>query len=295
MPKPLAFIPILVALPFVAAECPSASSMSYLDNGVIRIGIDLDAGGSITYLADSGNPDVNLINSHDLGREVQQSYYSGPHPYGDPNPNWAGWGWNPIGAGDCYGNPSEVVETFNDGQTIYVKTIPKQWALDDVPCECTFESWITLDRNGAHLRYRLNNDRSDKTVYPPQHQELPAVYSTDRFYRLFTYNGGAPFTGAPLEQIVNSGPPWAYFSGTEHWAALIDDGDWGVGVYTPTSELIVGGFAGSPGRGDPAGSSTGYLAPLRTEAIAWDTVYEYESYLILGYVNDIRTYVYGLR
>lgn len=288
----IAALAALAVVALGAEPCEPAEDMSYLDNGIIRIGVDLTRGGSITYLADSGHPEVNVINSHDLGREVQQSYYSGPHPYGDPNPNWAGWGWNPIGAGDSYGNPADVLESSNDGATLYVKTLPRQWALDDVPCECTFEQWIQLDGNGAHIHFRLNNARSDQTEYPAQHQELPAVYSTDRFHRLLTYEGDAPGTGAPLTEIVNRGPPWAYFTGQERWAALVDDNGWGLGVFTPTAELFVGGLAGSPGAGDPTGPSTGYMSPLRTEAIRWDTVYDYDSWLILGWIDDIRAYVY---
>ena len=121
------------------------------------------------------------------------------------------------------------------------------------------------------------------------------MYSTDRYHRLLTYNGDAPWTGGALEEIENAGPPWAYFPGTERWAALVDDQGWGLGVYTPTAQQFVGGFHGTPGAGDPKGASTGYLAPLRTEAIAHDTVYEYESWLILGWTEDIRAYVYGLR
>ena len=62
---------------------------SYLDNGVIKIGVNLSKGGSITYLADSGTGQ-NIVNSADLERQVQQSYYSGPDdfdPYGNQNPN----------------------------------------------------------------------------------------------------------------------------------------------------------------------------------------------------------------
>lgn len=274
------------------AGCPPPPEMSYLDNGVVRIGVDLAKGGTITYLADAGHPDVNLVNSADLGREIQQSYYSGPQPFGDPHPSWPNWGWNPIGAGDCYGNPAEVIEHSNDGSTIYVKTIPMQWALDNVPCECTFEKWIELDQNAAQVHYRLNNDRSDTTVYPAMHQELPAAYTTDRFHRLFSYTGGAPFSGGPLVQIENSGPPWAYFEGTEKWAALVQDNDWGLGVYNPGAQQFVGGFHGTPGSGDPAGTSCGYLAPLRTEVITHDIVYDYTCYLILGYLADVRTFVY---
>ena len=40
-----------------------------------------DIGGTITFLSRSKDG-ANLINSHDLGRQVQQSYYSGSHPFG---------------------------------------------------------------------------------------------------------------------------------------------------------------------------------------------------------------------
>lgn len=275
--------------------CPPQSDMSYLQNGVIKVGVDLLKGGTITYLADAAHQEVNLVNSSDLGRMIQQSYYSGPEPYGTPNPGWPNWPWNPIGAGDSYGNPSQVLEHANDGSTLYVKSIPMQWALDDVPCECTFEQWLTLDGNVVTARFRLSNHRSDTTPYGARHQELPAVYTTDRFHRLFTYTGGAPFTGGALTQVVNAGPPWAYFDATEKWAALVQDNDWGLGVYNPGAQQFVGGFHGTPGSGDPSGSSTGYLSPLRTEAIAWNTVYEYDVRFILGYLSDIRAYVYQHR
>ena len=211
---------VLLITTVLCIGCPN-SDMSYINNGVIQVGVDLEKGGTITFLADANNLDVNLINSADLGREIQQSYYSGPQPYGDPHPGWPNWPWNPIGAGDCYGNASEVLEHINDGTTLYVRSIPMQWALDNVPGECTFEKWIELDGNAARVHFRLNNNRSDTTVYPARHQELPAVYTTDRFHRLFSYTGGAPFTWGPLEHIENSGPPWAYFQGTEKWAALV--------------------------------------------------------------------------
>jgi hypothetical protein len=68
----------------------SQAAMSYLDNGVVKVGIDLAKGGSITYLSKSGTAN-NIINSYDLGRQVQQSYYSGPSlydPYNNINPSW---------------------------------------------------------------------------------------------------------------------------------------------------------------------------------------------------------------
>lgn len=272
--------------------CPPEEEMSYIENGVVKIGVDLNKGGTITFFADAHNLDVNLVNSADLGREIQQSYYSGPQPYGNPNPGWPNWPWNPIGAGDCYGNPAEVIDHFNDDTTIYVKSIPMQWALNNVPCECTFEKWIEIDGNVAKVHYKFTNNRSDTTVYPARHQELPAVYTTDRFYRIFTYTGSKPYTWGSLTQIPSTGPPWNYFNATEKWAALVQDNDWGLGVYNPIAQQFAGGFNGTPGQGNPTGSSCGYVTPLRTEVIYHDTVYEYDVYLILGYLDDIRAFVY---
>jgi len=43
--------------------------MKYIDNSVVKLGIDLDMGGAISYMSASTN-DFNMINSYDLGREV---------------------------------------------------------------------------------------------------------------------------------------------------------------------------------------------------------------------------------
>ena len=67
--------------------------MSYLDNGVIRLGVNLELGGAITYLSKSKS-DTNLINSYDWGRQIQMSQYSGPVPFTphgkQPKKEWAG-------------------------------------------------------------------------------------------------------------------------------------------------------------------------------------------------------------
>ena len=93
--------------------------MTFLDNGEVRIGMDLALGGAVTFISSKDHPG-NIINSADLGRQIQMSHYSGPWPFevGDkkPSPAWAGLGWNPIQTGDCYMNPSKVIEHRNDGK-----------------------------------------------------------------------------------------------------------------------------------------------------------------------------------
>jgi hypothetical protein len=113
---------VLAGLAFNAVGGPPAlpePMMTFLDDGEVRIGMDLAMGGAITCVSSKDHP-ANIINSADLGRQVQMSHYSGPWPFefGDkkPHPAWAGLGWNPIQTGDCYLNPSKVVEHHNDGR-----------------------------------------------------------------------------------------------------------------------------------------------------------------------------------
>lgn len=266
-------------------------------NDHVRIGIDLNVGGAIAWLSDAKRePKRNLVNVHDPGRYIQQSYYAGPKPFGEPHPAWKDWPWNPIGAGDVYGNKATVLAHRSDdnANTLYVKTRPMQWALDNVPGDCTFETWIKLDGPVAHVRCRLTNARKDKTVYPARHQELPAVYPIAALGKLVTYNGDRPFTGARVSEIKGPGNPWTGFGATEHWAACIDNTNRGVGVIHPGVERFLGGYhrpAGVEGNGamsDP----TGYIAPIRSVAIKHDTVFEYEYQLVLGTLKEIRARVY---
>ena len=150
------------------------AKMSYLDNGVIRLGVDLNLGGAITYLSRSGT-EQNLVNSYDCGRQVQcrtiraRSLLRLPE---SPKPEWRFIGWNPIQVGDAFGNASKLLEHSNDSKQIYVKCIPLHWPeLDNVASECTYECWLSLDGPAVHARCQLVNHRPDHTQYPARHQD----------------------------------------------------------------------------------------------------------------------------
>jgi len=291
---------LIAAASGLAAEAATAQTYDeYLDNGSIRIGVEVDAyGGAITYLSLSGET-RNLINNYDRGRQVQQSYYAGQdvdRTADGQHSNWSPWPWNPIQVGDAYGHSATVPEVTNTGSEIYVKTIPLLWDMNNEPAECTFETWITLALNTAHVRNRVTINRTDDLwTEVSRHQELPAVYTIGDLGTLKTFEGADPFTGAPMTEIVNSGPPWAYWGDgvpTEKWAALLDESDWGVGVYNGDTELFVGGYAGPPGGGE-FDFSTGYISPLGIEMLGKDSVLEYEYDLIVGEVEHVRAFAYN--
>src|ERR1039457_3634106 len=90
----------LCALSTFGGQAPMpAPKLTFLDNGEVRIGMDLALGGAVTFISSKEHPG-NIINSADLGRQIQMSHYSGPWPFEvgnkKPNPAWAGLGWNPI-------------------------------------------------------------------------------------------------------------------------------------------------------------------------------------------------------
>ena len=282
---------------------PQVAKREYLDNGVVRLGVNLSIGGAITYFADVSptGDKANMVNSHDWGRQVQMSHYSGPSPFEPdgkkPHSHWVQLGWNPIQSGDCFGHASKILKCKNDGKSIYVKCIPMHWPLDNQPAECVFETWITLEGRSAKVRSRITNRRSDKTWYAARPQELPAVYTNGPWYRLMTYLGTKPFTGGAMTEIPikKKGKgifPWSRFEATEHWAALLDKNGKGMGVWTPGVQKFNGGFSGKPGAGGPTDSPTGHLAPIHLEILDHNIQYEYHYRLIAGTAEQIREIVY---
>ena len=71
-------MPLAAGLLLMAAR-GSFAVESYLDNGVVKVGIELTKGGSITYLSKSGTTD-NVINNHDLGLWIRRLTPSSPTP-----------------------------------------------------------------------------------------------------------------------------------------------------------------------------------------------------------------------
>ncbi len=295
----LGVITLMLAFAGICQALPEPK-MTFLDNGQVRIGMDLSLGGAVTFIS-SRDHSANIINSADLGRQIQMSHYSGPWPFEvgakKPRKDWAGLGWNPIQTGDCYMNPSRVLESRNDGKQIYIRCVPMQWPLNNVPGDCLFETWTTLDGPVIHMRYRCTAQRADHTFYRPCPQELPAVYTISKLSHLITYAGGAPFTGDALQQITNDWRrpwPWTRFVATEGWAALVDDDGWGLGVFKDDGGEFHGGIYGDACSADPKDGSTAYIAPIHEENFDYNILYEHRTEFIVGDLATIRKRFNGM-
>ena len=298
-----------------AQDAPSETTFDYgdqpiryLENDRVKLGLNLELGGSVTYLEDKANHSGNMINSSDWGRQIQLSYYSGPRPFIGPNgekpsDTWAGLGWNPIQSGDCGGNRSKVLSFEKlDESTILLKTRPMLWPHDGVVAECVFECRYTLTDNGFTLDATIRNNRSDKTQYLGCAQETPALYTNAPWYKLVSYLGDKPYENEPITVVVDKndgkGWPWTQYYTPEHWSALVNDANYGVGVYQPFSSYTTAGFHGgdeAKGKdlGDKSGP-TGYIAPLEKTVLDWNIERTYRATFIVGSLDEIRNTVYEL-
>lgn len=195
-------------------------------------------------------------------------------------------------SGDVDGHSGAVLQLDkNDtAKSIYIKTRPLQWACDNVPCACTFEKWIHLDGTAAVVNVQLTNTRTDHTPYGDYGQELPAIYTVGSLYQVVAYNGTEPFTNGPLTVFPLKTPQAVLAS--EHWAALVNKDNWGLGVFQPGTIHINAGFFGTPGDYGPQDNPTGYLGPNHMEILDWNITYRYTFHLVLGTLDTIRGYAY---
>jgi len=269
--------------------------IQFIENAHIRVGITRKWGGAITHVSVPGGP--NIINSHDLGRQIQQSYYSGPPNYQkagkEKSKDWSAFPWNPIQTGDAYRNGSQVVDVRIGTNTLYVKTIPMLWPMNNDPGECTMETWITLSATSPAFTYkaRLTNHRSDKTQYKGGAQEVPAVYVNGPYHHLMMYTGDKPFTGDALRELRNDHKedwPWVNSLPTEGWAALVNDAGTGIGVMVPSPLEFHGGYFGKRGVGGETDANTGYMSPIASEVLDHNVVFDYRAEFVVGTLAEIR-------
>ena len=259
----------------------------FIDNGEVRLGIDLSAGGSIFHFGESDGG-ANLLNHYDKGRFIQQSYYGD-----EDGSRWAGrpWRWNPVQGGGYRDEPAEVLAFDVEETRLRVRSIPRHWATGEPVDSTRMVSMIRLDGPVAHIRFafQYNGD----TAHASRHQELPAVFVDADYPYLVRYDGDAPWTGGELSRDV-PGWPNERREATEHWAAYVDEEDFGIGVFFPgTDTMTTYRFEGN-GTAGPTGSACSYFSPIRSFAVTPGLRFQYDVYLTIGSVDEIRARFHAL-
>lgn len=278
---------------------------AYLDNGVLRMGTPTTQGGSINYLAPSGG--ANLVNWHDPGRLIQQSYYAGLRlTRTGQSPSWSPWTWNPIQGGDASGKKSQVIEMtrFDSGIGFFTRTIPLLWDMTTgEKAKAWIDQWNQFEPDMPDVirvtcRFTCFRDPADIWDGPlSRHQELPAVYLIRSLSKVVTYQSANPWTNDAVGvSTITPGPPWIQHFPTENWVAMVNPAtDVGVGVYSPFGNLFWWvGATGSP-PGGPTSSQTMHMAPIRSLALGHDSILAYRYWLIHGDLETIRERIYQLR
>lgn len=271
-------------LAFVIAQyCASAlmaqtNDFLFVDNGTLRIGVKHSSGAGIAWFSLSGEGE-NLINHWDRGRLIQQSYYGN-----EDGSLWNNqpWRWNPVQGGDWRGSGAKVLELRSSTNTLYSKTLPRHWASGENLTNTIMEQWITLTGAVAHVRFKFSYDGADRHV--EHDQEIPAVFIEPEFKNLVLYNGDRPWIGAALQRSV---PEWPNEGRTmsEHWAAYVNDRDFGIGVYVPVANRLT---CYRFGDGKREHGSCSYFAPLTTFSIKPGFIFGYDAYLTIGSIEQIR-------
>lgn len=250
----------------------------YLDDGQVRLGVNLAAGGCVGWFSASGSKE-NMLNSSDEGRYLQQSFYGdGDGSLWSEKP----WRYNPVQGGSWKRVPSVVLESEATPTTIYVKTQPRHWATGALVEDMVYEEWLRLEGGLARLRFRMIY--SGMTEHRPTHQELPALFVQPQYDTLvFCDKTRKPWIDEPLTRRQPGFPnELVHFS--EPWLAWMNAAGAGLGIYVPhASEATTYRWR------DGGITDCSYVAPLGTFALKPGLVFEYEAVLALGTVEEIRS------
>ncbi|MBR3802966.1 MAG: bacterial Ig-like domain-containing protein [Clostridia bacterium] len=318
----------LLSVKTIKSDVPG--NMLYLTGTDYKIGVNLNWGGALTYLEDLSNgvmssvrkysssattevdfsskvstsalyntsKNVNLINCHDTGRLVQQSYYgTGSAPYEPGIYQDVNWPYNPVQGGNLYNEASKIVDYKITQNEIYIKCRPLDWAKQaEYITPSYMEAWYTLENGRMKATCRF----VDYSGYPSTTttQEFPAFYCVEPLNNFIYYSGGTAWSANNSKNTVTDLEFWANatdqnFHCNENWAAFIgaDADSFGIGIYAPgQTEFYVGVYErGTSKTVDPATeNATSYIGVVDTINFKSYNPTSYVYYLTTGNIDDIR-------
>lgn len=315
----------------------------YIEGETVKLGVNLKLGGAIDHLSSINQgvslsmevgelyvgqsaggtvyeeDDVNLINAHDTGRLIQQSFYgtrgdSLADPQddyvcgyfnhdGDPATPDLAWPYNPVQGGDQYQNLSQLVDVQYSATQVYVKTRPMDWAKNDSVTPFYMENTYRIIDDPVYGEYvEVTNRSTDFSGYVhnnPRDQELPAFYGITPLGKLVTYKGASPWTDGAVSEdddlgFWSPGTSANRFEATENWIAWVNEENWGIGLYVPdVTSMLAGrnGYSvdtGALGIAPDEAVPCTYTAPLGVFSMPSYESFSYSYYLKLDYVVYAR-------
>ncbi len=279
---------VAISTPKIHADPGSEKGdLLFLDNQETKVGIDKSKGASITWLSSKDHPG-NMVNIHDPGRLIQQSYYAGKRidrTADGQSKDWSPWSWNPIQGGGV-GSWARVVrfEKLADG-TLFGETIPKLWDMPDEAAQAIMHQWTGFEPGMPDVvvvrnEFIANRDPGDRwgpaSLNP---QEVPACYFTRNFEHFMSYLGD----GKWRKETQPPGPPWGRATPPRKSMACFNADGLGVAVFSPTSgDLWNFGPHGNPLTDDPSGGPCVHVAPVSRVLLGPSSTYEYRYWLVVG-------------
>lgn len=298
----------------------------YIQNDEYKLGINLEWGGAMDYLEDLNsnvqtvksngkiyvdsnaaeryntkavNSNVNLINRHDTGRLVQQSYYGtfgGDYECGYYGENK--WNYNPVQGGNQFNEASKIVDLIIKENYLYIKCRPLDWAKAAEHITPSYmEATYSLSKGLVEVSCRFVDFSGYESVVTTQ--ELPAFYCIEPLNRFVYYSGNKPWTGDKNLSYENNLIFWPdagypMFPSTENWSAFTGEFDdsFGIGLYVPhNASFLAGVYArGETKETDPSVDvSTSYIAAVEWYEFSSFNPTEYNYYISTGSVDEIRS------
>ncbi|MFO0923198.1 MAG: hypothetical protein U0905_11995 [Pirellulales bacterium] len=281
------FLTLCLAMYFACPwEVGQTEDLLRLQHEACQVGVDLQKGGSITWLSWKEYPQ-NAVNISDPGRLIQQSYYAGAsldRRSEGQSRAWSPWPWNPIQGGGV-GSWARVVSSRKEGSEIYTETIPKLWDMPNEEATASMKQWTQWEPEmqgviQVRCEFRSERLRGDRWGDgQPMAQEIPACYFTRNFSRIQSYLGD----GAWREETQPPGPPWGHATPPHRAMACFEKSGQGIAIYSPCSNMPWNfGPHGQGASQNPQDGPCIHIAPLERVAFKPKTIYQYRYWLIVG-------------
>ncbi len=294
---------ILKDMTVQTAAVPTASTV-YIQNKKYKLGIDLNWGGTVNYFRDKSSRIqglTNLVNMHDTGRLIQQSFYGTAGVPGVYQPGMYGeaqWVYNPVQGGDLYGNASRLIDLVIEDKRIYIKSQPQDWAMNNQLTPSYMENTYTLKDDHVQVDNRFVDFSGWEHPYTTQ--ELPALYTVSYLDTFVWYDGEDSWKGDTLS-FRGDLPFWgdsAYGDtcsfalrepNTETWCAWVNtEVDYGLGLYVPNVDVFKAGRYEYNGTLLATDAPCNYVAPLNIIKLVSFEALEYSYLLTTGSTQEIR-------